>query len=350
MLQVKAVSREYIDSWPIPESGLSARVVHSVMAAGISTVGELRGWPDRQLLALKSLGRISLNGIKAFYRLCGQIEQGKQSFQNIREVFDIFWDEDEFRVVAARYGFHRRDLAAASDWATLQEIANAENKTRERIRQIEDVALQHLNSRLAKLCLQPFVDYFVKYIDALGKAANCADLAPLQDDPLLAGFNVGAVALLLANLHPDRMNYHNKVFCTAPVEVIRKIEEAGWQMLSEKKVPLSLDALAEAMPPFQDLAAPEQRRRVISMILEHKPGVGATTDNRFFCYPEGAAVFMGEVLRGLQRPAHYRMIANAFNDRLKPLSRKGAGYVLELLNSNPLCTRTDRGWYDLKAE
>lgn len=350
MLQVKPVSREHIDSWPIPESGLSARVVHSVTAAGVRTVGELRQWTDRQLLTLRSLGKISLNGIKSFYRLCGQIEQGKQTFQNIREVLDIFWDEDELKVVSARYGFGSRELAAARNWVTLQEIANAENKTRERIRQIEEAALQRLQSRLAKLCLQPFVDYFVKYIDALGKAANGADLAPLQDDPLWAGYNVCAIALLLADLFPGLLTFHNKIFTTVPIDVVRKIEETGWQILGEKQAPVSLDVLSEAIPSFAELSAPDQRRRVISLILEHYPGIAATTDNRYFRYPEGAAAFIAEVLRDMQRPTHYRAIANAFNDRLKPSSRKGAGYVLELLNSNSLCKRTDRGWYDLKAE
>ncbi len=349
MLQVRPVSREIIDAWPVAESGLSARIVHSVSAAGVQTIGELRKWTDRQLLALKSLGKISIAGVKGFYRLCGQIEQGKQSFQNIREVFDIFWDEDELKVMTLRYGFDRKEPAAARNWATLQEIATAENKTRERIRQIQEVATLKLQCRLARVCLQPFVDYFVKYIDALGKAANCADLAPLQDDPLLAGCNVCAIALLLADLNPDRITFHNRVFCTAPLRVVREIEEAGVRMLNDTASPMDLDALAAGMQPSVELAGTEQQRRVIGLVLEHHPGVAATTDNRFFLYSAGAQAFLTEVLRSLQRPVHFRAIANAFNDRLKPLSRKGAGYILDLLNNNPLCIRTDRGWYDLKA-
>lgn len=350
MLQVKPVIREVIDSWPVAESGLSVRVVHSVTAAGVQTIGELRKWTDRQLLALKSLGKVSLSGIKFFYKLCGQIEQGKQAFQNIREVLDIFWDEDELKVMSARYGFDRKELAAARNWSTLQEIATAENKTRERIRQIQEAATLRLQSRLAKVCLQPFVEYFGRYIDALGKAANCADLAPLQDDPLLAGYNVCALALLLADLNPDRITFHNRVFYTVPLSVIRDIESAGVRMLSEKiSEPMALDSLVESLPAFPELVTPEQRRRVISVVFDHHHSVAATTDNRYFLYPSGAVSFVTEVLRGLQRPAHFRAIANAFNEQLKPLSRKGAGYILELLNSNPLCTRTDRGWYDLKA-
>ena len=349
MLQVKPVAREVIDSWLVAESGLSARVVNSVTAAGVQTVGELRKWTDRQLLALRSLGKVSLNGIKLFYKLCGQIEAGKQSFQNIREVLDIFWDEDERKVIAARYGFERKELAAARNWATLQEIATAENKTRERIRQIEEIALQRLQSKLAKTCLQPFLDYFVRYIDALGKAAHCADLAPLQDDPLFAGYNVCAIALLLADIHRDRLTFYNRVFSTLPLSVVHDIENEGVKILSASPEPVVLDRLVETLPAFSDLATPEQRRRVISMVLDHHPNVAATTDNRYFLYPAGAMPFLTEVLRSIERPAHFRAIANAFNERLKPLSRKGAGYILELLNSNPLCTRTDRGWYDLKA-
>ena len=197
MLQVKPVSRDVIDSWPVTGSGLPVRVVNSVAPANVERIGKLRGWSDHDLLALRSLGRISLTNIRSFFKLCGQIEQGKQTFQNIREVFDIFLDNAELKVLTARYGFERQDLAASRSWATLQEIGNAEHKTRERIRQIQETATDQLSSLLATVCLQPFNDYFISYVDKLGRVATCADLAPLQNDPVLSGYNVCSILLRL---------------------------------------------------------------------------------------------------------------------------------------------------------
>lgn len=349
MLQVKKVSREIIDKWPVEDSGLTARVVHSVSKAGCRNIGELRAWSDKQIRSLRGLGKISLAHTKNFFRLCGQIEQGKQTFQNIREVFAIFLDEIELKVLSARYGFDRKDLIAARDWATLQQIASAENRTRERIRQIQESGLAHLHSRLARVCLQPFVDYFARYVDSLGKVAHCADFAPLQNDPVLSGFSVCGIVLLLADLHPEQITFHNGFFSTLPPDVIKQIEEKALNTLAESAEPESVSALAENAAAHPSLNNPELRRRVVSVILDHNPHVFATVDGRYLHSPAALQSFVAEVLRALPRPAHYRAIANAFNDRLKPMSRRGAGYVLELLNSHPLCIRADRGWYDLRT-
>lgn len=350
MLQVKQVSREIIDKWPIENSGLTARVVHSVSKAGCRNIGDLRTWSDKQIRSLRGIGKISLANTKNFFRLCGQIEQGKQTFQNIREVFAIFLDEIELKVLSARYGFDRKDLMAARDWATLQEIASAENRTRERIRQIQESGLAHLHSRLARLCLQPFVDYFARYVDSLGKVAHCADFAPLQNDPVLSGFSVCGIVLLLADLHPERISFYNGFFSTLPNDVIKQIEANALNQLAQSAGPEHVDVLAERAAAHPLLNSPDLRRRVISVVLDHNRQVFATVDARYVRSPAALQSFLVEVLHALPRPAHYRTIANAFNDRLKPMSRRGAGYVLELLNSHPLCIRADRGWYDLRTE
>ena len=60
---------------------------------------------------------------------------------------------------------------------------------------------------------------------------------------------------------------------------------------------------------------------MLSCILDHSPLVAATLDRRYFTYERGTQTFLAEVLKDIERPAHYRTVTNAFNDRLAP----GAG-------------------------
>lgn len=349
MLQVAPVGREIIDAWPVAESGLPVRVVNSVAAAGIVMVGQLRGQNDRRLLGLRSLGRISLGHVHSFYRICGQIEQGRQRFQNIQEVFSLFLDRPEMHVLQARYGFARSELSASRNAATLQEIGNAEQKTRERIRQVQDAALRRLQSRLAQLCLQPFLDFFAAFLDARGGVVACPDLEPLARDPLLGGHNICGVLLLLADLRIGALTFRNGCFATLREAVLAGIEAAARAVLEKQSKPVSLDDLTRALPEPARQGLGGRGRQAMACILDHGSGMAATNDGRYFLFAGGTHAFLVEVLRGIERPAHYRTIANAFNDHLKPLSRKGAGFMLDTLNACPQCVRVDRCIYDLKS-
>ncbi len=350
MLQVPPIKRETIEGWLVAESGLPIRVVNSVLPAGVTRIGELRKWSDQDLLNLRSLGRISLDHIHSFFRLCNQIEQGKQRFQNIREVFNICLDGPEFEVLSARYGFDRPEMAASRQWTTLQEIGDAEHKTRERVRQVEETAVRKLRSRVAAACLQPFYAYFVSFLEEHGRAAACPDLEPVRRDPILAAYNVCGILLLLCDLHPDRITFYNDFFTLLPEAAVRQVESHALAVLGKEARPVTLDEILKKAPELPHLPGAEDRRRVTGHVLDHCASVAATQDNRYFLYSSGSESFLVEILQGLERPVHYRALTNAFNERLKPLSRKGAGFVLELLNANPKCTRVDRGIYDLIAE
>ena len=348
MLHFASVGRETIDAWPVDGSGLPVRVVNSVLTAGVTTVGQLRAQSDQDLLALRSLGRISLGHIRSFFKLCGQIEQGKQSFNSIRELLPLFLDGPEMKVVAARYGLEIEELAAGRTCATLQEIGDAEHKTRERVRQIQETAMQKLRSRLAAVCLEPFYIFFSGLLEARGTSVTCADIATLKDEAPAGGYNICGVLMLLSDLHPERITFYNDFFSTLGEQTIRTMESQAIELLNRAAKPVLLDEILKsaAMP---SLSNEDQKNRLLSCILEHCTLVAATLDRRYFTYECGTQAFLAEVLKNLERPIHYRKVTDAFNDRLKSLSRKGAGFILEALNAAPLCTRVDRGIYDLKA-
>ena len=113
-------------------------------------------------------------------------------------------------------------------------------------------------------------------------------------------------------------------------------------------VPLSAIDLAGTAVPAPD-PAPGAVASFLTTLLRHSPRVISTSDGRFFLPQNGLATFLVEILRALPRPAHYRKVTQAFNERVIPRCRRGAGFILEKLNENPACVRVDRGTYDLKT-
>lgn len=348
MLHVEPVVREMIDAWPVDGSGLPVRVVNSVLTAGVTTVGQLRTQSDQDLLVLRSLGRISLGHIRSFFKLCGQIEQGKQSFNSIRELLPLFLDGPEMKVITARYGLELEEFTATRNRSTLQEIGDAEHKTRERVRQIQETAVQKLQSRLAAVCLEPFYVFFTGLLEARGTSVTCANVATLKNESPAGGYNMCGILMMLSDLQPSRITFYSDFFSTLSEQTIRAMEAQAIELLRRAAQPVPLDKILESisMPTPSDK---HQKEQLLSCILDHCMQVAATLDRRYFAYERGTQAFLAEVMKDLERPVHYRQITDAFNSQLKPLSRKGAGFILEALNAAPLCTRVDRGVYDLKA-
>jgi hypothetical protein len=86
----------------------------------------------------------------------------------------------------------------------------------------------------------------------------------------------------------------------------------------------------------------------MAVVLDHADGVAATIDGRYFAFERGIGPYLEELLTHLDRPAHYRAVTSAFNESVRPRSRKGAGFILEALNACPRVVRAERGFYDLR--
>lgn len=348
-MQVRAINREEIDAWPIEEAGLPVRVVNAVRTVPVRSVGELRQLPDSHLLKLRSLGRISLGHVHSFFRTCGQIEQGRQRFGTIQEIFALCLDDAERAVLTARYGLDHDPEKPLRRRTTLQHIADAKQITRERVRQVQDAGLRNLQSRLARACLQPFYDFLCAQLDRKSGLAGGADILPLRSEPALGGLNPQGLLRLLSEVEPERLVSHHGYFSTLPLDFLQALESRLKTLLSQAGRPLTLEELMTRAGP-ESLAPFKQPAAALECLLNHDPDVAATTDRRFFLYGDGARAFVLEILARMERPAHYRKITTTFNEALKPEKRKGAGFMLELLIGTPRCTRVDRGIYDLKAE
>ena len=347
MFSVEPVPRGTIDSWPVSEAGMPTRVINSVNAAGVKTIGQLRNWPENDLLRLRSLGKVSLDQINYFFKLCNRIEKGNQRFASIHEVLDIFLDVPQLNVMTLRYGCYQQEITASRNWVTLQEIGNRENKTRERIRQVEELGKEKLRSRMARVCLQPFYAFFTAFINQRARVVATRDLAALRNHEALRELNPAAILLLLSDLNPDLVGFRHDYFTTLPPAAVARIERNMLATLNRSDSPISVDGLTGALGTIPDLPEGADLRQAAAVIADHHPTIGASIDNRYFLYTSSVRPFVVELMERLEQPVHYRTVTSTFNDRVKPRSRKGAGYVLDVLNHIRVCRRVDRGIYTL---
>ena len=348
MFQVTSVPRSEIDAWPVATAGLPRRIVNSVQAAGTQTVGELRKWSDENLLQLRSFGRISLDQVHYFFKLCDRIEKGNQAFASIREVLDIFLDPAQYNVISQRYGLNELPRVASRNWVTLQAIGNQDGKTRERVRQIEETAMEKLGSHMAFVCMEPFYYYLETFIRNRASAVAADEMADLPREGALGGFNPCSVALLLSDLRPDRIAFHNDFFTILPMAEVCEVERQVLDQLHAAAEPLHIDALLAKVTPPQSLVGSTALQRAVTVVMDHCPEAGAAVDGRYFLYTTSVLPFLHGILQGLESPAHYRAVTSTFNTRVKARSRKGAGYILDMLNRSPRFHRVDRGLYALK--
>jgi hypothetical protein len=348
MHTVGPISRAEIDAWPVEEAGLPIRVVNCMHSADVTTVGQMRPLSDAELLRIRSLGRISLNHIRSFFRLCDRVERGTMVFHSMQEVLDIFLERSEQFILAARYGLHRQPLEASRQCVTLQEIGNHLNRTRERVRQVEEGGQRQLASRLSTICLTPFAGFLADFIADMGGAVAAGEFAPLRQEAALAGLNPAGVGLLLSDLGHDRLTAYRGFFSTWPVDLVERLDAAARECVAACRTPVTVDRLLPELAAVLENAPAGRPDRILAVDLDHAGGVTASLDGRYFSSDHAREVFLLDLMAGLRRPVHYRAVTSEYNDRVKPSSRKGAGFILEALGSSDKVVRTDRGFYDLR--
>ncbi|MEM7395103.1 MAG: DNA-directed RNA polymerase subunit alpha C-terminal domain-containing protein, partial [Verrucomicrobiota bacterium] len=281
MFRVSPVQRKTIDNWTIKESGLSTRIINSVNAKNVKFVGDLRPLKDADLLELRSLGQISLNQIRDFFTLCNKISNGTKTFESVEEVLQIFLDEDEYDVLSARYGLLRPDLEASRSYQTLQQIGNEKNRTRERIRQVEDLAKANLRKNLAVVCLQPFVEFFVDFIKAYGYSIACTDLRSLRGERIVSGLNPCSVLLLLADLFPAEITWFNRFFSVLKLDHLELLDDAARKSLEGRAGLSTIEHVIHSVTLEAVELEREHAAKTLDTLLRHNTNVATTTDGHY---------------------------------------------------------------------
>ena len=150
------LTRRDIDSWPVTDSGLSARVVHCLEREGLKTIGQLRRKREKDLLALRHFGAISSENIRWFFNWTRKLEAGNGRLSHFGSYLREFLNRQEVHVLEQRYGLTDPLFRPLMKRRTLAEIADEMRGglTRERVRQVEEVAIQALRAKLPTAVLE----------------------------------------------------------------------------------------------------------------------------------------------------------------------------------------------------
>jgi len=337
-------SWDQIDAWPIKESGLPPRVVNSAGSFGLQTVKDIR---EMKPGTIKGIGIESQYDIDQFLRICRMIVDGKRPFNDIYTLLNSILTKTQMEIIAYLYLLHEQFPVRRA--RTLQSVGNIKKISRERIRQIQKSAVQILCSNLTRLCLDPFIDSFLNFINTNGKAVTHEELSGFPSKNLLGGINISGLFILLSDCAV--LPVLNKRFFLTSVneEDIIYIEEhinnilAGGLLLSAEDI-FSQIKLSDPGRTGHDIS-----RKVLSCCLEFNPQIIKLKDGRYGSTASRREVLQAVILETIPSmpvPVHFRTIHRAVNDMLKNGSKTGPGHVLKAIETMGEMKKKAAGYYE----
>lgn len=323
-------------------------MVHCLEKSGVKTIAELRQWPEKRLLALRSFGEASLENVRWFMRWTQQLESGAASISDFAALLKEFLNQQEIFVIEQRYGLTDPLFRPQMKRRTLQEIADASIQvTRERIRQVEEAALLKLRSQLCRAMAESLMSRWVARLQKTACIVAASDLAPWAGDSSLGGYQPWG-ALLLTSETIERIRFRYDCFTSLPVQTLDRVERKITQLLREAHEPVPLEHLLNAVA--GELPMPgADRRQFMTTLLNHHPQISGATGSRYFLTQVGAPQVIAAILRERREPLHYHALTRIYNAQMLPHSRRGTGYILRVVSTSPGLRRRERGLYEVKV-
>jgi hypothetical protein len=342
------LARAEIDQWPVSEAGLSARVVHCLQREKVRTVGQLRGWNDRNLLALEHFGTTSCQNVRWFFKWTQKIEDGKSRAADFRAFLREFLNRQEVHVLEQRYGLTDPLFRPHMKRRTLAEIAREMRGgvTRERVRQVEESALRTLRAKLPGAVGEAQEVYWANRIQSSSCVITAAELADWVEDPMLVGYQPWGVLLLLSETF-SRITFRYDYFTTLSPQVLNQVEKQILQQLHAEREPVPFERILAQVSDDLDFLN-GQRPRLVTAMLDHHPAISGTVERRYFLPAMGAPVVLTGILQDRPQPVHFHELTRLYNQRMLPHSQKGSGYILRILNLMSNAQRVRRAVYQLK--
>ena len=341
--------RSEIDAWPVSCSGLSVRVVNCLKREKVQTVGQLRSWSERDLLALDHFGVNSCADIRWFFNWTKKIEAGKSHLPSFHAFLREFLNHQEIHVLEQRYGLTDPLFRPHMKRRTLVQIADEMRGglTRERVRQVEETAIQSLRAKLPTAVAEKQEVYWANRIRTSSCVVTSAELVEWIDDPRLGGYQPWGVLLLLNETY-SRITFRYDYFTTLPSQVLNHVEKQILQQLHTEREPVPFELiLARVSDDLNFLNG--QRPRLVTIMLDHHPDISGTVERRYFLPAVGAPVVLTDILRRSPQPVHFHELTRQYNQHMLPHSQRGTGFILRVLNLMPNTQRVSRAVYQLKA-
>ncbi len=330
-----SIERDFADGWGIESSGLSARVVNCCKREACKTVGDLRRMSEFALMNWRSLGVNSIEEIRRFFKLCDSLEKGDGYFTTLEGLLDFFLNEAEYGVLMARYGLKLKKAAPSRHSFTLQQLADERDLTRERVRQVQDLALNKLSCKLAACFLRPFNSQVLGIIEDHAGIISCETAAEI-DCACFDGLNSCSALLLMSDIAGAGFEFHNGFFSTWSRSDVDSFVKETISRLEHFDRPVSPEEISSKYGVDELVAA----LRGSSNILITKNFDLICSDLSFLCFVEG-------LLPEGNKRFHYRELKSQANEVLDPSTRKGSGFYLRRLQSSGFFNREGSGIYSI---
>ena len=335
MIVLPVVSRAEIDARPISRVGLPRRAINALTHVGIVTVGQLRAHNDQQLLQLRFFGVKSLHAAHHLFQLGEQLEAGAVRYSNLEDFLRRILLPSPREVVEHRYGLRRRWTDPKGPRTTLQTLGTKKHLTRERIRQLQLLAHQQLESVVGRLFLTQLARCFVAKVNAQGGVISLGSLRAWRGQAL--GNYSGAGTLWLLSKYTDQFCFRYGLFTTATVSRLDATETTILDGLRGAKAPEPLEKILRRVPAAD--------RNLAHVLLHHHPQISMTRQNEFFLPRQHGALLVEQILRASKGPLHYQRIADRYNALVMLRSRRRPGVVLRFLWASLRCEQLSRGFY-----
>jgi hypothetical protein len=342
------LERRQVDQWPIAESGLSVRVINCLQTAGVRAVGQLRDWSEKDLMALRNFGATSREDVRRFFQWTKRLECPNGRIFSFRSLLREFLNLQELMVVEQRFGLNDPRFRPNHKRPTLQRIASMRlGVTRERVRQIEELAVARLRSRLCRAVMEQQEILWHNRIQERGCVVTCTEVAEWVNDPLLGGYEPWGVLLLLSEI-TSRIRVRYNYFTTLPQLVVDDAQRLILKLLNASRRPVAFENIVSKVS--RELNSLNgQHPRVVKVLLENHPEISGTLDRRYFADSVGAPLVLASLLQECDQPVHFHALTRLYNSAMSPQSRKGTGYILRVLTLMPQAERTSCAIYALKT-
>jgi hypothetical protein len=342
--EIACPSRTELDAWPVAEAGLCIRAVHCLTAAGVRTVGELRGFSKRDLLQLPHFGVKSLRNVHWFFRWVQRIEKQDVPFLVLPELLGELLNKQELSVLEQRYGLTDPLFRPHLKWRTLQEIADASGGlARERVRQVEEAGTEKLQSRLGRTLMLPLEAHWVHRLVAQGGIVTCRELTDWAGDQGLGRYQPWGALRLMATASRHIHSFFD-YYTILSAETVSRVETRALDLLCKAHAPQSL---ANLLPSLQPEFGQHQGDviRLLTVMLQHHPAIDGTRDGNFFLSDQSAGWFLTGMLRDSGRAVPLETLRHQYNEQMLPHSQKSTQALVRVLNQLPPVSRVGAALY-----
>lgn len=231
---------------------------------------------------------------------------------------------------------------------TLDAIGRRFGLTRERVRQQLAGIHTELKTRTAQACLAPLLDWYADYLRTLHGVAGPDDFKAVPFHSWLRGLNPSRLLFLLTELQ-SKITLRGTLFTLLEQDMLDDIEKIAVRYLHRYPKPQRLsDVVAEFEEQGWFRKWQGSQPQLVMKVIEHSPLIGATHDDYYFLFPEGAVYLLATLMSEFPRPVRHNVLIHRFNEEVKPVSRRDAEYVAELLTRTSIFVRCRDGSYRLR--